>query len=446
MAFDIYIGPPKSGKSYVAVNWLLVQWLHESDRLIYHNLPIEAPFWVWLYRTPALRSAAERRCHFLEDKDAEAFSWVWSETYWERADGTEVEPDSWPRNRDKALSRGWRERERVLPEPVGSAGEAEYCKRGAYLAKRSLGRKHQLREWWFFVPPGAVVIIDEAGEIWSTDKRNSRPDELMAVINRHAHFKWDFQMLCHSLNDIDPVLRRKANYVFFVTNSVKEPMFPGMFALRGLTWPVMFFRIRQYLGLDLVAKQPGREVTELDSWNVWPRKRCFENYRSFTHSASLPWLRPADASVKTADFQPSGWRRLLASAKAYRRLLIFGLGVLVAWLGFVWGIKKLLSLANTGTAAAWVGDRGSNSPASAVVVQVGTTNGVVVGTNVVRVTNAVAVRVPERVVWRSATAFRTAKGTYAVGAKVGTNVVARILLDGVIFTDGRSCRYEDLVF
>jgi hypothetical protein len=399
MAINVMQGLMGAGKSYVAVNRFMPDFLLNTNRPIYTNLPLEVDkFLLWLApKNPVLREQLRARIFFLEDKDKEAF------------------------------------------DEEG----------------KSLGTFHGVREFWYFTQPNAVVFLDEVADIYDATNHRSRPVTLGSYINHHRHYKDDLFFFCQDRDDIDVKIRRKIQYVWTVRNSTKENMFGQVRWLRGLKWPVQFFFVKCYLGTDVLkldARQI-REVTTEQGFLVWPKSRGFKNYRSFSASQSLPGKKLASDSQQSTDCDPSIWNKVkgvLPSLGLLGMLVIAGL-VGAAVVGrSVFGLLRIDSsdVARTGLI-------GASAKAPTIVEdqednpRAGTNFLAAVGPPVPAVpavggTNEI-VPIPapdvERLVLvtsgRAVTMKGKKKNVYVSGSKIGSNTVAHIFLEGVRFSSGR---------
>lgn len=388
----IYIGPPKSGKSYVAVNSVLKDCLIKTDRQIWHNLPIVQEWLVTDFARGAVaQTEMRKRLHELRDVETMAFD----------------------------------------PE-----------------TGNQLGLHHMVREWWYFVAPGSLVLIDECGEVWPSSERK-RPELMASLLNRHAHFGFDVILFAHRSGDLDIQVRSKAEAVFYIANSLRESIFPGVPLVQAVKWPLQFFMIRQYLASEVLERTPGSTVRCQDSFNVFPKARGFKNYRSFSHASNLPWLKPKAEALETMSYSPTFWGRMRAQASAYRRIVILALAVVVALI-VAWRLMLgLAHMGNTKSIAKFLGTKdGTNGPTLARPVTAVASNGLPAESRA-SASNAVPVaeRKREMVVFACPEWFRTSGGTkYAVGDSIaGLGVVRRVLLDGVELESGKRVRFNEFL-
>lgn len=384
MAFTIYEGLPGSGKSYTVVNDEISRVLRRSKRPIYHSLGIiDEVFVASLTRDPLERGQMLQRLHLLEDRD-------------------EI-----PRNPDGS--------ERVDENDV------------------PLGKRNMLREFWCFVETGAYIVLEESAEVHGTDKRLSRPELAQNFINRQRHFGLDLVFVCQAYADLDPVFRRKAHYVLTVENSLRLAMF-DVALLSGIKWPVQFFILHEYYGPEF--EKSGKSGRWQDRWFVRPNPAGFRNYRSRTATMRLNWLKPADDS-ETGDLK-SRKTRFRQFVRQWR-----GPGLLALVLGAVvfGGYQGLMALLHVSGKASrgelltrdtfFAG--GTNSPAADEMNETTTTNATVTAKPEV-----------ERVLLATPSGIRTTEGFYAVGTMVGSNRIARVLLDGVELEGGRRVSFAVL--
>lgn len=388
MAINLIAGIPGSGKSYVAVNEFLRQWLENSNRPIFTNLPLavdEAGMFEVVKastRNQAKRVAYAARIHLLKQERREVPSWKDPETGEER------------------------------PASV----------------------RDTLREFWYFTPPGAVIMLDELADIYpATGKGEAAPEMLGHYFRLHRHLKHDFYGFVQSKADVVAQLRRLVSYVFVITNSVKENMF-DWWALRGVKWPVQFFRVRAYVASQVMDSPTLENVTvePQEAFLVWPNKRGFRNYHSFSRVGCLPWAQ-APADIETGDINQS-WHQRTAGFMRQLPVLV----AIVAALGIAgwYGWRGLAWLRDPKSAKAF-----HRPVESAVLVA---TNSVVQAKKEVE-TEAQKVMVAadetEKLVLVTPELVRTTRGEYRVGDEMGGVVIARILLDGIVSADGSRRRW-----
>lgn len=291
MALNIIQGAPGAGKSYIAVNELMRQWLESSNRPIYTNLPLEVGadgiFEVvrQITRNPARRAELSARIHILEDKFMDCGSWVNPET-----------------------------------------GKEEH-----------LGARHGIREFWYFTAANSVIFLDELAELYDAKDRSSQPETFATYCRLHRHYKDDFYGFAQDRRDVLAQFRRLVQYVWTVRNSSKENIF-GWWALRGIKWPVQFFIVKVWLAAQVMEAANFEKTGECqESFNVWPSKKGFRTYRSFSKAGALGWKETAASSASSTDVNPGWWFRFA---------------------GFIRQSGVLVSLAGAAVVALYMGYRG----------------------------------------------------------------------------------------
>jgi hypothetical protein len=379
--FTIREGPTGGGKSYTTVNFDVADELMKG-RPVYCSLEIEVEAFVaWCTPDRAKQREIARRLHFLEDRE-------------------EI-----PRNPDGT-------------ERCGEDG-------------KPLGPRHMIREFWCFIEPWAFIVIEESAENMGTDKRFARPDLAINFINRQRHFSLDLLFICQRYEELDPVFRRKAHYVERVENSLTLPMFPGVWWLRPIRFFWQFFWVRQFIGSNF--ERQGESATVENQWRVKPKSAGFRNYRSRAATTKFPWLTVKGDDHETGDLKSKGTRR----REFFRSLRVAGsvLGLLAGGIFIVYQlIQGLFALSrNPQLVTEFFGVEGVKTtklekpkPAGTNTVEAALT--VPASEPVVEV-ERVRLVTPDRLV--------TTKGVYVIGSTVGSNVVARILLDGLEFEGGR---------
>lgn len=421
-----------AGKTCVAVNRFMADWLTNSDRHIYTNLPLERvdpedPTSNFVLVNHLTRNHARRRAMM---KRLELLS---------------------PGVRQPLADDGQPLRYHPLDEDGNPVPDS---------APQEVGPKHGLREFWYFTKPNAVVILDEVADIWNTEDRNSRdaskrrPETLNSYIRHHRHYKDDLYFFFQDKEDIDPHLRRKLQYVWTVRNSTKENMF-DWWALRGLKWPVQFFFVKCYLGRAVVGKAEDamKRVEPQESWIYWPTRKSFQTYRSFSQATTLPGKSAPKSDARSTDFDPSVWGRV----KGFTRNLGPVLAVLGAVAALVFAyfgiIHGLIAASETSsavnTAPRTVTPQGTNQPPGTFLTDVGNGDWAATRTNVTWVdvsaaTNQAGLLVTERILLVTPDWLQTTVKKYAKGDDMGGRRIERILLNGLLFADGGHERYDVL--
>ncbi len=425
-----------AGKSCVAVNKFMADVLRDTNRPIYTNLP--------------LRYVGE------PDNDPD----------WKPGpdDIFQIVANSFRSHpaRQKAQSR-IRLIHPCVKQPLDEAGNPVQYQQlddegrpidGAPLL--TLGPKHTLREFWYFTEPNCAVFLDEVADIWSTEDRKDRPADLGSYIRHHRHYKDDLYFFFQDKEDIDPALRRKIQYLWVIRNSTKENMFQW-WALRGLKWPVQFFKVRCYLGRAVVGKseESMKGVEAQEAWNFWPWARDFRTYKSFSEANKLRGKKAPPATAKSTDYDPRLWPKIAAFVGQMHVPLAILAAVVVAVVLGIKGVYKLANLDSKAVASTMIkgdgrnglkGQGGESTPTNQNAATVKSERSIsgkqAVG--VQNTTNSPAVAVVEKLVLASPKRFQTTQGTYEVGDTIDGRVIRRVLLDGVEFEGGERRRFRDL--
>lgn len=301
MALNVFEGNMGGGKTYTALHRIMSDYLLNTERPVYTNIPINVPqYLTTLTRKESQRAKIEARLHFLKAEVAPVLD----------AEGQPVKDDK------------------------GRPFEA--CK---------------LREFWHHCEPNAVVVLDELGELYNSRDRHSNPELLGYYINQHRHYKDDVYFICQSKLDIDAQVRRKIQYLWRVKNSLKENISEAWW-MRGLRWPVQFFIVEKWVcqvGEDL--KTSGKEAEEV-FW-VRPNKYGYRSYNSFSASTKLTGKKLAKDEDASSDVNESFARRLRTFWRnAWRPVIVVFLGAVAAW--FFWkGLQKMDAVARGEEVGFW---------------------------------------------------------------------------------------------
>jgi len=443
MAIHALQGLMGAGKSCVAVNKFLADWLENSDRPIYTNLPLR---WVGekrhgqvvdginmetgqpaellelvadLTRNHAKRQAYMSRIHFLRP-------------------GERVPLDE----NGQPL--------RYLPldddgNPVPGAEPVE------------VGPKHGVREFWFFTKPNAVVLLDEVADIWSTEDRKNRPDTLKSYIRHHRHYKDDLYFFFQDKEDIDPDLRRKIQFLWTVRNSTKENIWDH-WATRGIRWPVQFFFVKCYLGREVVgmAEDSMKRRQPQEAWNYWPSRRDFRHYWSFSQAGTLPGKKAASDKQHSTDFDPSVWKRIRGFTNNLAPLLaMLAFVVVLAFMGYQaidFLLHPPLDKLKIGPKDQRTAQTSANPPGTFVTEARGGANGnafLATRTNLspldaAALTNQTGLVSTERILLVTPSKLVTTRKTYVPGSDIDGDIIARFRLNGVVFTNGNQRFFTDI--
>lgn len=403
MSLNVIEGLMGGGKSYFAVNRLMVDFLRDSNRPIVTNLPLELEsFLVYMTRNAAKQAAYRERIVFLERGKKELPAAVW--------DG--------------------------FHETGNSAEIAAGRERDTYT------------EFWWFAPPNSVIILDETADLWNARDFNNRPESMQTYINHHRHYKQDLFFFCQNRDDLDVQIRRKIQYVWQIRNSKYENMFDG-FWLQGVRWPLEFFFCRQYQASEIWKKQQsksGMMCQPLESRKLFPTQRGFKNYRSFSAAETLKGMELAADDATSTDFEPNKFKRMAKQIAGLGAPAFLALALLTAVVGGYFGLKQITKKADeignrkkriTGDTVSPTQDLGSttNTFPGGMVLRNGETPGIgeerASGSGESPGSGHGASLARERVVFASPVFLETTRDRYTKGANLGRFVLHRILLDGV---------------
>ena len=422
MSLHMVQGGMGAGKSYIAVNKEMLSYLESSNRPIYTNLPCDGDeldaLLLDVTRNPARREDYRRRITFLPS-----------------ASGQMAVPLFLQEDRN---SRGELIRRRLVPlvDDDGDKVEADV-----------------LCEFWFFTLPNAVIFLDELADIYNALDRASRPETLASYINHHRHYKDDLWFFAQDKDDVDTQIRRKVQFVFDVRNSVMENIWQNPW-MRGFKWPVQFFICRVYLGKQVFNKSGDlRKFEPQRGYWVWPNRRGFLHYRSFSHSAKLGGKVVADDRASSSNLQ-TFWQRIGAWSSSAMVPVSYALAV---GLAVYLGIRGVYWMANGAPGESFNSyifhdrDKRTQTNSAPVADLVGPvvppvpSSVLVSNPAVVVAVPPASVHKPERVVLVTPRAVVTTDRRIVVGDTLGDRVVSGILLDGFQFSNGEQCRFRDVL-
>lgn len=443
MAMDAITGNMGDGKTFTVVNVFLADALQNTNRPVYVNLPCDGDqldfFLAWCFKRPSNREAARARLHFLEPGESEAFEDYYVEVSWKTKEGEPLPLDAWPRNVERALAKGLQRVERPMPWPESEFQLSEYRRTGVELRRKSLGMKDRVAEFWHFTEPNALVILDETADLFNSlasgDKgQKDKRRVLQSYINHHRHYKDDLLFLMQATDDLDVQVRRKMRYIYVCENQKNVAMF-NHWAFRGLRWPVQHFLVRQFQARKVLGKGMDYDKFEfVNQFRVWPTRRKFKNYRSFSAAQmkGLGGKRGASESATSQDMD-TPWQRVrqfFVNAANPLSVLVF-IGVAI-W----FGLRMVYGLAGITSADVANQIGGSKTNAVAKIENVGpvavhASGAASVETNAA-VTNALPVAKPEKVRLVVANGFKTDLRWYRVGDNLRSHgAIKRVFIDGV---------------
>ena len=441
MSTNVLEGDTGSGKSYLAVNKIIADYLRDTRRVVYTNLPIYVDEFISsLSPNPVRQSDYRRRLMMVEERMAPVDDDIWRA--WIRgALGPckgDVPPGQYADAVPQALWLEWKRdvRERqamgfvVLPDPNCE----ELIEDGRI--------RNTLKEFWWFLTPGSVVVVDESADLWNTLKRTERPGTLTTFFNHHRHYKLDIFALCQSRSDIDNQVRSKFNTVWIVTNSFTEKV-GEHWLLAGMKWPVQFFTARQYAGRTVYGK--GGDLRRYEpagpALRVWARRAGFKTYKSHSQAGTLPGMASAAESAESNDVRT--WRQQISGWVAR-------LWVPVAWFGGMavgaWVLWRALFGMMHATSGGFRIDGATNTvaalgPATNAVAVPGTATNQAVSA----ATTGEGKRIDDQPVFVSSAFALVGGRRFAVGDVVGGRSIRRILRYGVEWGDGQQSSWAVLL-
>lgn len=456
MAMDAVTGNMGDGKTFTVVNVFLADALQNTNRPVYVNLPCDGDqldyFLAWCFKRPSNREAARARLHFLEPGEAEAFEEYYVDVSWKTKDGEVLPRDAWPRNVERALARGFQRIERPMPWPESEFQVSEYRREGVELRRRSLGMKDRVAEFWYFTEPNAFVILDETADLFnslaSADKgQKDKRRVLQSYINHHRHYKDDLLFLMQATDDLDVQVRRKMRYIYVCENQKNVPMFKH-WAFRGLRWPVQHFLVRQFQARKVLGKGMDYDKFEfVNQFRVWPTRRKFKNYRSFSAAQmkGLGGKRGASESALSQDMD-TPWQRVrqfFVNAANPLSVLVFLAVSIYFGLRMIYGLagitsddvsKQLTGGKTNAVVKAEAMDVAAVNPGSSATIE-----------KTVSGTNALP-PAPEKLRLIVANGFKTDSRWYRVGDDFpGRGAIKRVYRDGVEFADGAGYTFDFLL-
>lgn len=245
-------GEPGAGKSYIAVNKLFVEILLTSNRPIVTNLPVKV----------------DNLIAYATKNEAKAHEFRKRITFLKLGNKIDVRGD----------------KDEVIAEGVD-----------------------ELQQFWYSMPPGAVGVFDELGDVFNAREWKNNPQTLGTYINHHRHYKHDNYFLCQSLQDLDSQLRRKCAFLWTVENGEKSPMFPDSSAFKWIRWPIQVFFVHKSR-LQHVADKAKR--IPVDKEVILPKRRGFENYESFSRAEGLDGVAHVDSEqLESNDIKSSATKK-----------------------------------------------------------------------------------------------------------------------------------------
>ena len=303
-------GKQRAGKSYFCVT-IVQDYLRSCNRPIYTNLPLHPDILCkLLFRSPARYALALRRIHLFRK----------FRSFGEAREFYRKNPD-------------WCKLHQVIPDD-------------------------SIKDFWKHTEPNSVIILDELYQYFSSsDYRDKTEDiatrrrELLAYTRQHGHYKDDMFLISHSESDLDVNIRRGIQYLYVISNSKYSNIFEKKYSwLKGLKWPVQFFRVRGF--------EYG-ETDYSDQWALWPSKRIFRCYDSFSRAESVPGKSLPSEDAESTDTGTNVIKNILHFFRCIWIPLFIALSVVFG----VWrSYNKYVNYVSSSSAAVSIG-KVSSAPA-----------------------------------------------------------------------------------
>lgn len=285
-------GKQRSGKSYFCVT-IVQDYLRSCNRPIYTNLPLHPDYLCkMLFKSPAKYSLALSRIHLFRK----------FRSFGEAREFYKCNPD--------------------------------WCK------KRLMISDERIKDFWRVTDSNSVIILDELYQYFSnTDYKSQdvaeRRRELLAYTRQHGHYKDDMFLISHSSDDLDINIRRGIQYLYILSNSKYSNIFEKFSWLKGLKWPVQFFRVRGY-------EYGDKDYS--DQWALWPSKRIFRCYDSFSKAESVPGKSLPGEDAASSDTGTNTIKNIFHFLKCFWLpcVLVISLivGIRSAWKGYIDFLEK----------------------------------------------------------------------------------------------------------
>lgn len=400
MSLRMIEGEPGSGKSYVAVNVLLVDALTKTDRHIYTNLPVNVESLLdYCAKTDARKDGFRDRLHKLEMAEKEIPQDVW--------DG--------------------------MVESQSEHDQKEV----------SLGRKRiESKEFWWFISQNSYVFLDEASDLFDPLNFRKAPPSLGTYLRHHRHYKDTVYFFSQVYEKLDKQIRDLVETVISCSNSLKEPVIDWKYTAHIKHFH-QFFVMREYRGRSISNKAIKYGSGIVPTRNVFPTKRGFKNYESFSKPETLAGKRLADPSAVSDDYEPRYSKRLI---RFFGEMVPVGvIAFVVVWMafGFLEGLKSL------GKPTEVVAESMPESTKKEGEGEVEETEVSLSSSSSyekeIQKNDKSRSKTNERVILSTPNWIKTSERKIYVGQTVGTNTVRRILLDGVELDTGSRIGFHQLL-
>lgn len=294
----VITGDQRAGKTFYAVQCIIIDFLKTSSRPIYTNLPINPDYILRTVEKNPLKRAkyADRIKIFIDTK------------FGSLRDFERKNPNFFRSHRKNIIS------------------------------------AVNIRRFWDYIERYSVIVFDEVYEYFGALKASARDSEnmdtreqLLSFSRQHGHYETDIFLISHTLQDLDPFIRRGVNYLYHVQNSKYSNIFESKWT-KGIKWGMIplvsqFFIIRGY-------ENQSKDYS--DKWWVRSNQETFKCYNSFSNSSKIMKLGAAgDGSGGSLDTKIKGYQFRRFGGQA----LISGTVLLSLALGVFLFIKLVYSMA-----------------------------------------------------------------------------------------------------
>ncbi|MEI6421481.1 MAG: zonular occludens toxin domain-containing protein [Lentisphaerota bacterium] len=186
-------------------------------------------------------------------------------------------------------------------------------------------------EYWKYLRYNSIVMIDELYNYFNAlasrkSENQDRRIQLQSHLKQHGHDKHDIYLISHDIDDIDPVIRKCCQYIYYCYNSLYTNMIPNevikrypniLSGFRGLKHMYMYFIVEGF------EKRNKTDYPD-DLWKFRADKRIFACYNSFSRGEGQHKriLDKVSDSASSSDINRSKW-------------LIFRSFISQAWIHFL---------------------------------------------------------------------------------------------------------------
>lgn len=201
-----------------------------------------------------------------------------------------------------------------------------------------------LLEYWKFLRYNSIVMIDELYNYFNAmESRKSdlqeRRMQLQSHLKQHGHDKHDIYLISHDIEDIDPVIRKCCQYIYYCYNSLYTNMIPNdvikrypniLSGFRGLKHMYMYFIVEGF------EKRNKTDFPD-DVWKLRADSKIFGCYNSFSRGEGQHKriLDRVSSCASSSDINRSKWLVFKAFfSQAWIHFLI--MGIFIAFIYFAY--------------------------------------------------------------------------------------------------------------